>query len=116
MNITPDIPQLDPMRLQVRKHVLLNEISARPSGRWWRLAVPATVLAAAAVTATVLWPVSNPSAYASWTAEPRAPGPDADTAIAGCRERLAESERNTRTYFPNLPGDADRGVGRRPAR
>lgn len=101
--ITPEIPQLDPKSIQVRKHALLNEISAKPSRRWWRLAVPATVLAAAAVTATVLWPVSNPSAYASWTAEPRAPGPDADTVVAECRARMEESEKTRRKYMPNFP-------------
>ncbi|MGW4215056.1 hypothetical protein ACWEIJ_44270 [Lentzea sp. NPDC004789] len=103
MNISPDIPQLDPMRLQVRKHALVNEISAKPSRRWWRFTVPATALVAAVVTTLVLWTPTNPSAYASWTAEPRAPGPDVDAMIADCREQLAKADRNTRTYFPNWP-------------
>lgn len=101
--ITPEIPQLDPLRVQVRKHALLNEISEKPRRRWWRIAVPATVLAAAVVATTVLWTPTNPSAYASWTAEPRAPGPDADGVIADCRERLAQSDKNNRSVFPNWP-------------
>jgi hypothetical protein len=103
VNISPDIPQLDPMRLQVRKHALLNAIEEKPRRRWWRVAVPATALTAAVVATTVLWTPTNPSAYASWTAEPRAPGPDVDALIADCREQLAESDRRTRTDFPNWP-------------
>ncbi len=103
MSITPEVPQLDPMRVQVRKHALLNEISQNPSRRWWRVAVPATALAAAVVGA-VLWTPTNPSAYASWTAEPRAPGPGVDTVVADCREKLAERDRITRGEFPDWPG------------
>jgi hypothetical protein len=103
VNITPDIPQLDPLRVQVREHALLNAIEERPRRRWWRIAVPATVLAAAAVATTVLWTPTNPSAYASWTAEPRAPGPNADNLIATCREKLAESDRRARLDFPDWP-------------
>lgn len=90
-NITPEIPQLGPMRVQVRKHALMNEISTRPSRRWWRVAVPATGLAAAAVAATVLWAPTNPSAYASWTAEPRAPGKEeTQSAVDECRNRITK--------------------------
>jgi hypothetical protein len=103
VNISPDLPQLDPMRLQVRKHALVNEISAKPSRRWWRFTVPATALVAAVVTTLVLWTPTNPSAYASWTAEPRAPGQDVDAMIADCREQLAESDRLIRTESPNWP-------------
>ncbi|KJK36337.1 hypothetical protein UK23_42205 [Lentzea aerocolonigenes] len=103
MNITPEIPQLDPSRVQVRKHALLNAIEEKPRRRWWRIAVPATVLAAAAVATTVLWTPTNPSAYASWTAEPRAPGPNTDGMIATCREKLAERDQVNRRDFPNFP-------------
>ncbi|HEX8870739.1 MAG TPA: hypothetical protein VF821_34055 [Lentzea sp.] len=103
MNITPEIPQLDPLRVQVRKHALLNAIEENPRRQWWRLVVPATVLAAAAVTATVLWTPTNPSAYASWTAEPRAPGPDAGDMIAVCRQQLTESDKRIRENFPQWP-------------
>lgn len=101
--ITPEIPQLDPLRVQVRKHALLNEISEKPHRRWWRIAVPATMLAAASVATTVLWTPTNPSAYASWTAEPRAPGQNADALIATCREKLAERDRINRRDFPDWP-------------
>lgn len=104
--ITPDIPQLDPMRVQVRKHALLNEIDEKPRRGWWRLAVPATVLAAGVVAGTVLWTPANPSAYASWTAEPRAPGPGADTVVARCRELIAEfSARHNDPDWPAEPTD-----------
>jgi hypothetical protein len=85
--IKPDIPQLDPLRLQTRKHALLNEISSKPSRRWWRFTVPATALVAAVAVALVLWTPTTPDAYASWTAEPRAPG-DVEPVIAKCREQL----------------------------
>ncbi|MFJ5990523.1 hypothetical protein [Lentzea sp. NPDC092896] len=101
--IKPDIPQMDPMRLQVRKHALVNEISTKPSRRWWRLAVPVTVLTAAVVVGTVLWTPTNPSAYASWTAEPRAPGPEVDGLIAACREEIARHDEARRRDFPNWP-------------
>jgi len=100
VNITPDIPPLDRMRLQVRKHALLNEISAKPSRRWWRFAVPATTLTAAVVAAIVLWTPTTPSAYASWTAEPRAPG-DVEPVLARCRERL--DRHDARGREGNLP-------------
>ncbi|MEV6238253.1 hypothetical protein [Lentzea sp. NPDC051838] len=103
MNITPDIPQLDPMRLQVRKHALLNEISTKPSRRWWRFAVPATALVAAVVATLVLWTPTNPNAYASWTAEPRAPGADADAAIAECRAMIESSAEHGGGYRPDWP-------------
>ncbi|MET8759804.1 hypothetical protein [Lentzea sp. NPDC004782] len=99
MNISPDLPQLDPMRLQVRKDALVNEISTKPFRRWWRFAVPATALVAAVVTTLVLWTPTNPNAYASWTAEPRAPGADTEAAIADCREMLGEHH----TTMPNAP-------------
>jgi hypothetical protein len=101
--ITPEIPQLDPARVQVRKHALLNAIEEKPRRRWWRIAVPATVLAAAAVATTVLWTPTNPSAYASWTAEPRAPGPDVDGLIATCLEKMAARDRVNRADFPDWP-------------
>lgn len=100
--ITPDIPQLDPMRVQVRKHALLNEISAKPSRRWWRFAVPATALVAAVVTTLVLWTPTNPNAYASWTAEPRAPGADTEAAIAECQEMIKETGTRS-TSLPDWP-------------
>jgi hypothetical protein len=100
VNITPDIPQLDPMRLQVRKHALLNEISARPSRRWWRFAVPSTALVAAVAVALVLWTPTNQDASASWTAEPRAPG-DLAPMIAACGRTLDQM-------------DAERGLEGRP--
>ncbi|MEU3650540.1 hypothetical protein AB0E59_44770 [Lentzea sp. NPDC034063] len=87
--IKPDIPNLDPMRLQVRKHALLNEISTKPSRRWWRLAVPVTALAAAVAISVALWPVSNPSAFASWSAEPRAPGSREQAIASGCQDVIA---------------------------
>ena len=86
MNITPDIPKLDPIRVQVRKHALMNEISTKPSRRWWRIVVPATGLAAAAAVGALVWPVSSPSAFASWSAEPRAPGAEAFADAGRCRE------------------------------
>lgn len=79
--ITPEIPQLDPMRVQTRKHALLNEISSKPSRRWWRIAVPATVLAAAALVAAAMVRPSTSPAFASWSAEPRAPGGAAVVAV-----------------------------------
>ncbi|MCG8926113.1 hypothetical protein [Lentzea sp. CC55] len=100
MNITPDIPRLDPMRLQVRKHALLNEVSAKPSRRWWRFAVPSTALVAAVAVALVLWTPTNQDASASWTAEPRAPG-DLAPMIAACGKT-----------FDRM--DAERGLEGRP--
>ncbi|WP_434449109.1 hypothetical protein [Lentzea sp. E54] len=100
MNITPDIPQLDPMRLQVRKHALLNEISSKPSRRWWRFAVPATALVAAVAVTLVLWTPTNQDASAAWTAEPRAPG-DLAPVLAECGKTLDQH-------------DAERGVEGRP--
>jgi hypothetical protein len=89
-NISPEIPQLDPLRVQVRKHALMNEISTRPARRWWRLAVPATGLAAAIAIGAVVWPVASPSAFASWSAEPRAPGPDGFASADDCRGKFTE--------------------------
>ncbi|MGI5502225.1 hypothetical protein [Lentzea sp. CA-135723] len=103
MNITPDIPQLDPMRVQTRKHALLNEISRKPRRRWWRLTVPATALTAAVVVGTVLWTPTNPSAYASWTAEPRAPGPELEGQIAACREEIVRRDEFHRKDLPGWP-------------
>ncbi|KOV82147.1 hypothetical protein [Nocardia sp. NRRL S-836] len=103
MNITPEVPRLDPVRVQVRKHALLNEISTKPARRWWRFTVPATVLTAGVVAGTLLWTPTTPSAYASWTAEPRAPGPEADGLVAGCREELARHDRTIRQDLPNWP-------------
>ncbi|MFD9705250.1 hypothetical protein [Lentzea sp. NPDC059081] len=103
MNIKPDIPQLDPMRLQVRKHALLNEIGARPSRRRWRFAAPATALVAAVAVALVLWTPTTPDAYASWTAEPRAPG-DLAPVLADCGERLDwHDARGKEENLPNWP-------------
>ncbi|MFI6097674.1 hypothetical protein ACIA8G_19095 [Lentzea sp. NPDC051213] len=85
MNITPEVPQLDSMRVQVRKHALMNEIS-KPARRWWRIAVPATGLTAAIAVAALLWAPANPSAFASWSAEPRAPGAESFAAADKCRE------------------------------
>ncbi|HUQ55627.1 hypothetical protein [Lentzea sp.] len=104
MTITPDIPPLDPMRVQVRKHALLNEISTKPSRRWWRFAVPATALVAAIAVTLVLWTPTNPNAYASWTAEPRAPGAGAEAVIAECRESIEQHhERGRRDNAPDWP-------------
>lgn len=99
--ITPDIPQLDPLRVQVRKHALLNEISTKPSRRWWRFAVPATALVAAVAVTLVLWTPTNPNASASWTAEPRAPGADTEAALAECREMIEAGDRREKP--PNFP-------------
>ncbi|WP_086668485.1 hypothetical protein [Lentzea kentuckyensis] len=55
MNITPEIPQLDPIRVQARKHALLNEIGQQPARRGWRHAMPATALAAVVVIGAVWW-------------------------------------------------------------
>ncbi|MFD4676900.1 hypothetical protein ACFWNN_44790 [Lentzea sp. NPDC058450] len=101
MNITPDIPQLDPMRLQARKHALLNEIGTKPSRRWWRFAVPATALVAAVAVTMVLWTPTNPNANASWSAEPRAPGADTEVAVAQCREMIEAGDRQEKP--PNFP-------------
>ncbi|SES18380.1 hypothetical protein SAMN05216188_12543 [Lentzea xinjiangensis] len=103
MTVKPGIPPLDPMRVQVRKHALLKEISTKPSRRWWRFAVPATALAAAAVVGAVLWTPTQ-SAYASWTAEPRAPGPDTETRVERCREQV--EEMGTRSEMPFAPAEA----------
>lgn len=54
MNITPEIPRLDPIQVQVRKHALMNEIGKKPARRGWRLAVPGTGLAAAGFAAAVV--------------------------------------------------------------
>lgn len=99
--ITPDIPQLDPLRVQVRKHALLNEISTKPSRRWWRFAVPATALVAAVAVTLLLWTPTNPNASASWTAEPRAPGADTEAALAECREMIEAGDRREKP--PNFP-------------
>ncbi|GHH48219.1 hypothetical protein [Lentzea cavernae] len=99
--IKPDVPQMDPLRLQVRKHALLNEISSKPSRRWWRFAVPATALVAAVAVTMVLWTPTNPNASASWTAEPRAPGADTEAAVAECREMIEEGDRREKP--PNFP-------------
>ncbi|NGY61173.1 hypothetical protein G7043_19775 [Lentzea sp. NEAU-D13] len=103
--VTPEIPQLDPMRVQVRKHAMLNAIEEEPRRRWWRIAVPASVLAAAVVATTVLWTPTNPSAYASWTAEPRAPGPGADSVVEKCRKLIAESPTADMPDWPETPTD-----------
>lgn len=55
MNITPEMPRLAPIRGQARKHALMNEIGRKPSRRGWRLAVPATGLAAAVAIGAVWW-------------------------------------------------------------
>ncbi|MGW6936409.1 hypothetical protein ACWGE0_40565 [Lentzea sp. NPDC054927] len=60
MNITPEIPQVDPIRVQARKHALLYEIGQRPARRGWRLAVPATGLAAAVAIGAVWWMSPTP--------------------------------------------------------
>ncbi|SDG20204.1 hypothetical protein SAMN05216553_106150 [Lentzea fradiae] len=104
MNITPDVPQLDPLRVQVRKHALLTEIDEKPSRRWWRIAVPATTLVAAAAAVMVLWTPTNPNASASWSAEPRAPGADTEAAVADCRTMIEEHDRREKpANFPAAP-------------
>lgn len=104
MNITPDVPAMDPLRLQVRKHALLNEVGTKPSRRWWRVAVPATTLVAAAAAAMVLWTPTNPNASASWSAEPRAPGADTDAAVAECRQAIEDGDRREKPAdFPAAP-------------
>lgn len=60
MNITPEIPRLDPVRLQARKHALMNEINQKPALHGWRLAVPATGLAAAVAIGAVWWTTPTP--------------------------------------------------------
>ncbi|MEU0883583.1 hypothetical protein ABZ345_33685 [Lentzea sp. NPDC005914] len=106
-NITPEIPQLDPGRVQVRKHALLNALEEKPRRRWWRVVVPASALAAAAVVTTVLWTPANPSAYASWTAEPRAPGPAADAVVAQCRQMITQNSgfHGNDPTWPDPPTD-----------
>lgn len=100
--IKPDIPQMDPLRLQTRKHALLNEISSKPSRRWWRFAAPATTMVAAVATTMVLWTPTNPNANASWSAEPRAPGADTEVAVGECREAIEASDRRDEKP-PNFP-------------
>ncbi|SDL87197.1 hypothetical protein SAMN04488074_11466 [Lentzea albidocapillata subsp. violacea] len=98
--IKPDIPQLDPMRLQVRKHALLNEIRPKPSRRWWRFTVPATALVAAVAVTLVLWTPANQDASASWTAEPRAPG-DLAPVLADCVKTLDDHDARGEGERPN---------------
>jgi len=109
--ITPEIPQLDPMRVQVRKHALMYEVSTKPSRRWWRIAVPATGLAAAVAVGIAMWPVSTPSAFASWSAEPRAPGPEAIVAGEDCRTTfgriLAPQPDAVQSGIPAKPAPTD---------
>ncbi|GLY49037.1 hypothetical protein [Lentzea sp. NBRC 102530] len=93
------IPQLDPLRLQARKHALLNEISVKPSRRWWRFTVPATALIAAVAVTLVLWTPTNQDA-AAWSAEPKAPS-DLGPMITACTKTL---DRH----------DAERGVDGQP--
>lgn len=106
MNITPDIPQLDPLRLQVRKHALLNEISAKPSRRWWRFALPATALVAAVAVTLVLWTPTNQDASAAWTAEPRAPG-DLAPVLADCGKSLDRHDAERGVNGPDWPAPRD---------
>lgn len=61
MNITPEIPQLDPVRVQARKHALLEEIDKKPARLGWRVAVPATGLAAAVASGVAFWPMGQPT-------------------------------------------------------
>jgi hypothetical protein len=77
VNIKPEIPQLDPVRVQARKHALLNEIGQQPARRGWRLAVPATALAAAVVIGAVWW------------MSPTSPGLTDAAAVDRCRTALA---------------------------
>jgi hypothetical protein len=107
--IKPDIPQLDPMRLQVRKHALLNEISSKPSRRWWRFSVPATVLVAAVAVTLVLWTPTNQDASASWTAEPRAPG-DLAPVLADCGKRLDQDDADRGVNGPDWPAPREVSV------
>ncbi|MCR3749720.1 hypothetical protein [Lentzea californiensis] len=109
MNITPDIPQLDPMRLQVRKHALLNEISSKPSRRWWRFTVPATALVAAVAVTLVLWTPTNQDASAAWTAEPRAPG-DLTPVLADCGRTLDQHDAGRGVNGPDWPAPRDVAV------
>ena len=81
MNITPEIPRLDPVRVQVRRHALMNEINRKPARRGWRLAVPATGLAAAVTIGAVWWTTPAPPQVAD------------DPALAGqCDLALARAE------------------------
>lgn len=109
MNITPDIPQLDPMRLQVRRHALLNEISQKPSRRWWRFTVPATALVAAVAVTLVLWTPTNQDASAAWTAEPRAPG-DLGPVFADCGRTLDRHDAERGVNGPDWPAPRDVAV------
>ncbi|PWK82205.1 hypothetical protein C8D88_11473 [Lentzea atacamensis] len=107
--ITPEIPQLDPLRLQIRKHALLNEISSKPSRRWWRFTVPATALVAAVAVTLVLWTPTNQDAYASWTAEPRAPG-DLAPVLADCTKTLDRHDAQGEGNRPNWPAPREVSV------
>ncbi|WP_394613247.1 hypothetical protein JNUCC0626_25265 [Lentzea sp. JNUCC 0626] len=109
MNITPEIPQLDPLRLQTRKHALLNEIDAKPSRRWWRFTVPATVLVAAVAVTLLLWTPTNQDA-AAWSAEPRAPG-DLGPMIAACTKSLDRMDADRAAGgLPVWPGPRELAV------
>ncbi|MFD4639434.1 hypothetical protein ACFWN2_19110 [Lentzea sp. NPDC058436] len=109
MNITPDVPQMDPTRLQARKHALLNEIDSKPSRRWWRFAVPATALVAAVSVTLVLWTPTNQDASAAWTAEPRAPG-DLAPVFADCAKTLDRHDAQRGTNGPDWPAPRDVAV------
>lgn len=71
--------------------------------------MPATVLVAAGAVTLVLWTPTNPDAYASWTAEPRAPG-DLGPALADCGKTLAQHDADRGTNGPDWPAPREVSV------
>ncbi|ANZ35595.1 hypothetical protein BBK82_05375 [Lentzea guizhouensis] len=101
MNITPEVPQLDPVRVQVRKHALLNEIAARPARRWWRVAAPVSALAVTAVVAAAVW----------WGQPPRTGDPELGArtpgeAVRQCTAPGAPHMRLRTEHNPKIPPNA----------
>lgn len=103
--ITPDVPTMNPTRLQARRHALVAEVVGKtetPMRRKFalRFALPAVAVVTAVAAAVVLL-IPEPSAYASWTAEPQSTSPAiAASSVEDCRARIAEMPTASQFTMP----------------